>query len=191
MYVEKQKELHPKERAYKLQSLSDTRWSSRFRATKAVIKSLSAIIECLEDIEQMGSHDVDTAKGLLRSIQSKKFVFFLVMFNGLLTNALSESLQSTQVDLGQAVRVIVAVKDTLRDKRSEKAFDELWKVFAKQWEELEVIDIEEELSRLSRPRRERRLPASLQGSIVDTTIGQRENLYKDLVTIVVICTSLC
>ena len=100
------------------------------------------------------------------------------MFNEVLgmTNALSESLQSTQVDLGQAVRVVVAVKDTLLDKRSEKAFDKLWDVFLKKWEELEVIDIEEEINKLSRPQRERRLPASLLDSVVDTTIGQRENL---------------
>ena len=63
--------------------------------------------------------------GFLTTIQSKKFVFLLVMFNELLsmTNKLSECLQSVQVDLAKAVRVVNAVKKTLEDKRSENSFD--------------------------------------------------------------------
>ena len=41
-YLHKQQELHPNDRTHKLQSLSDTRWNSRFHAINAVIKSLDS-----------------------------------------------------------------------------------------------------------------------------------------------------
>ena len=95
------------------------------------------------------------------------------MFNELLgmTNKLSECLQSVQVDLAKAVRVVYAVKETLKDKRSEKAFDEVWKVFESLWQKLKLVDVESELEQL---RRSRRLPARLQNGVVETTIGNRQ-----------------
>ena len=58
------------------------------------------------------------------------------MFNELLsmTNKLSECLQSVQVDLAKAVRVVSVVKETLEEKRSEKAFNEVWKTFEDLWQ---------------------------------------------------------
>ena len=111
----------------------------------------------------------------MATIQSKKFVFLLVMFNDLLsmTNNLSECLQSVQVDLAKAVRVVSAVKETLKSKRSEKAFDEVWKTFEELWQTMGLVDVESELQRL---RRSRQLPARLQDGIVEISIGSRQQL---------------
>ena len=173
MYLDKQKELHPNDRTHKLQSLSDTRWNSRFHAISAVLKSLDSLIEVLDELGQGGDDDAVKARGLLTAVHSKKFVFLLVMFNELLgmTNKLSECLQSVQVDLAKAVRVVYAVKETLKDKRSEKAFDEVWKVFESLWQKLKLVDVESKLEQL---RRSRRLPARLQNGVVETIIGNRQ-----------------
>lgn len=56
-YLDKQKELHPDDRMHKLQSLSDTRWNSRFHAINAIIKSLDSLIETLDEIGQGGDDD--------------------------------------------------------------------------------------------------------------------------------------
>ena len=114
-YLDKQKELHPNDRTHKLQSLSDTRWNSRFHAINAVIKSLDSLIEVFDELRQGGDDDAVKARGLLTT-------FLLVMFNELLsmTNKLSECLQSMQVDLAKAVRIVGAVKETLQSKRSER-----------------------------------------------------------------------
>ena len=110
-YLDKQKELHPDDRTHKLQSLSDTRWNCRFHAINAVLKSLDSLVEVLDELAQGGDDDAVKTQGFLTTIQSKKFVFLLVMFNELLsiTNKLSECLQSVQVDLAKAVRVVTAV----------------------------------------------------------------------------------
>ena len=94
-----------------------------------MLKSLDSLVEVLDELAQGGDDDAVKARGFLTTIQSKKFVFLLVMFSELLsiTNKLSECLQSVQVDLAKAVRVVTAVKETLENKRSETSFDELWK----------------------------------------------------------------
>ena len=174
-YLDKQKELHPNDRTHKLQSLSDTRWNSRFHAISAILKSLDSLVEVLDELGQGGDDDALKARGLLATVQSKRFVFLLVMFNELLsmTNKLSECLQSVQIDLAKAVRVVSAVKETLGSKRSEKAFDELWKSFEELWQTMGLIDIESELQRLRRPRQ---LPARLQDGVIETSVGNRQQL---------------
>ena len=176
-YLDKQKELHPEDKTHKLQSLSDTRWNSRFHAINAVIKSLDSLVEVLDELGQGGDDDAVKARGLLASVQSKRFVFLLVMFNELLsmTNKLSECLQSVQVDLAKAVRVVSAVKETLESKRSDKAFDDVWKTFEDLWQNLKLVDVESELERLRRPRQ---FPARLQDGMVETTVGNRQQLYR-------------
>ena len=174
-YLDKQRDLHPNDRTHKLQSLSDTRWNSRFHAISAVIKSLDSLVEVLDELGQGGDDDAVKARGLLATVQSKKFVFLLVMFNELLsmTNQLSECLQSIHVDLAKAVRVVSAVKETLEEKRSEKAFNEVWKTFEDLWQKMKLVDVESELQRL---RRSRQLPARLQDGMVETSIGGRQQL---------------
>ena len=82
-YQDKQRELHPNDRTHKLQSLSDTRWNSRFHATSAVLKSLDSLLEVPDELGQGGDDNAVKARGLLVTVQSKKFVFLLVMFNEL------------------------------------------------------------------------------------------------------------
>ena len=99
------------------------------------------------------------------------------MFNELLslTNQLSECLQSIQVDLAKAVRAVSAVKDTLKSKRSEKSFGEVWKAFEDLWKYLNLMDIESELGKLRRPRR---LPARLEDGVIVSTVGERQQLME-------------
>ena len=66
-------------------SLSDTRWNSQFHAISAVLKSLESLVEVLKELGQGGDDDALKARGLLATVQSKKFVFLLVMFNDLLS----------------------------------------------------------------------------------------------------------
>ena len=82
----------------------------------------------LNEIGQGNDEDVSTARGLLTIIQSRGFVFLLLMFHNVLTltNNLSQSLQGVQVDLAKAIRVLTAVKDALREMRSESSFTSFW-----------------------------------------------------------------
>ena len=77
-----------------------------------------------------------------------------------MTNKQSECLQSVQVDLAKAVRVVSAVKEILESKPSEKAFDEVWKTFEELWHTMGFVDVDFELQRL---RRSRQLPATSGG----------------------------
>ena len=83
-FITKQKALHPTDRTHKLQSLSNTRWSSRFLVITAIRKSLDALLNTLHEIGQGSGEEAAMAKGLLSSIQSKKFIFLIVMFKELL-----------------------------------------------------------------------------------------------------------
>ena len=80
------------------------------------------MVEVVDELGQGGDDNAIKARRLLATVQSKKFVFLLVMFNELfsMTNKLSECLWSVQVDLAKAVRGISAVKETLESKRSQK-----------------------------------------------------------------------
>ena len=101
------------------------------------------------------------------------------------------------VDLAKASRVVLAVKETLREKRSEDSFHELWKCFDNQWKDLGMFDIEAEIMHLCfyikkwessisrresllpgksmRLTRQRRLPPYLT-EVVETTVGERQSL---------------
>ena len=74
-YLDKQKELHPNDRTHKLQSLSDTRWNSRFHAISAILKSLDSLVEVLDELGQGGDDDALKARGLLATVQSKRCLF--------------------------------------------------------------------------------------------------------------------
>ena len=87
-----------------------------------------------------------------------------------MTNKLSECLQSVQIDLAKAIRVVSAIKETLGSKGSEKAFDEVWKSFEELWQTMGLIDIESELKRLRRPCQ---LSARLQDGVI---VGSRQQL---------------
>ena len=50
---------------------------------------LDSLVEVLDELAQGGDDDAVKARGFLTTIQSKKFVFLLVMFNELLMSSLN------------------------------------------------------------------------------------------------------
>ena len=121
-----------KEAGYKtltLKSLSDTRWSCRAEAFRAVKKRLEEIMNTLEEIADSDVSCGSQAEGLLKAISTFDFVFNLyildVVFNT--TNILSKYLQSVNVSICSALESTHAVLQSLKDMRNEEEFEKFWK----------------------------------------------------------------
>lgn len=127
-WLEIQKEMYqgpPRE----LQRLIETRWACRYKACKVVQDRLPAITRLLKELSLEGGGDrcVD-ARGLLAQID-EKFVTLLVTYTHMFGEVyyLSESLQSTKLNLGTAVSLVDALVDTLQSFKVNGAlFDEMW-----------------------------------------------------------------
>ena len=112
-----------------LKSLSQTRWTCRWEAVKAVIGQLPRIVKTL--LKLANDRDPKTyveAKGLLKSVCDFQFGFGLAMLKVVLSNtsALSAYLQGRTMDVITARRTADATAKALQVCRSEESFQLLW-----------------------------------------------------------------
>ena len=88
----------------------------------AVIGTLSAVVS--------GNNGVKSAeaRGLLLQVSSFRFVLCLVVFDRILscTKSLSDTLQSTQLDLARAADLVSATIDTLEEFRSDQEWQNVF-----------------------------------------------------------------
>jgi hypothetical protein len=126
-----------------LKQLSDTRWSSRYEALKAVNECFKSILDSLKIIKDTSTdaeHRIE-AQSLIDSLKDFPFLIAFQCFFKLLgmINALSKSFQSETQDLAQAVNLLEATKGVLLSFRSdEEHFDKLYDQAAAIAEDLDV-----------------------------------------------------
>jgi len=180
-WIEMQRQLYPTEQPRELQRLSDTRWSCRYVACKAVHDRLLALLQLLTEIESgANAKRAVEARALLSSVDCR-FVLMLGLMCDVLskTQSLSVMLQSAAVDFGAVIDLIDVVRTDLVESRSQDArFDKLWSDMQNVCDGTGVnFDCSDDVDRTtttSRPLpRKRKLPAHLSDSHVLETVGSR------------------
>ncbi|XP_066948596.1 zinc finger MYM-type protein 1-like [Macrobrachium rosenbergii] len=113
----------------KLKSLSETRWSCRWEAVKAVEQQPERILLALIELslEKVAKTSAD-AKGLVKAMLEFQFILGLhtlkVIFSN--TNALARYLQGHDVDVMTAKITCDATLETLKKCREEDMFSLIW-----------------------------------------------------------------
>ena len=105
-----------------LKCLSDTRWSARAEATKALSEGYDNIRAVLLHIVQDPEQRADTqqeANGLHVSLSYMDTVFMAVFWNIILErfNRVSMALQSAEIELGTAVKLLQSLQDFVSELR--------------------------------------------------------------------------
>ena len=155
-------------RVIELKRQCETRWACRASSIEAIFNTYPAIIQTLEwAISQGGTRAVDS-KGLLFQIMNFDFVLQLhsmkKIFNT--TLALSNVLQSKDLDLAKACILVDATIEELEELKS----DEMFEMILSDAVEFADAHIDQE-SIYSRPKRQRRMPEGLNDSIVYESTG--------------------
>ncbi|CAF1107795.1 unnamed protein product [Brachionus calyciflorus] len=112
-----------------IKKLSDTRWSSRDRAFKAVKENLPTIFETLKEIDDTDhSQNGSFANSLLKSIKSFDFYFYLLALSEIfeIINFLSVYLQNTHLDLKTAKEMTFLAIEKLENSKNDDFFERLW-----------------------------------------------------------------
>ena len=154
-------------------SLSDTRWVCHFAAVQLFLNRFECLILALETIIDDSTDRAEAAEavGLSVQLQEFSFLFFLQVFNCVLglTKPLSDTLQAKQLNLVTAIDLVDSTCKALKERRSEKYFeDEVWKRSGSLAENMN-IDVTTPCARkrLSRP------PKALQEGVIMAPIGAR------------------
>jgi hypothetical protein len=111
-----------------LKQLSDTRWSCRHSAIKAIKTSFLAIIQTLEDLSDgSDSQRAVGARGLLFQVKNFEFLLQLVFFEKIfsITSKLSDLLQAKKLNYAAAATCISATKTAILCLRSEDEWSKL------------------------------------------------------------------
>jgi len=87
------------------------------------------------------------------------------------TKSLSDSLQSTQIDLSKAANLVAATESTLQDFRTDDEWEKVF-TYAKSVAEANSIDINNQVQ----SQRQRRTPRHFDDGIVYQSIGARDTL---------------
>lgn len=100
-FIDLQKEKYPHKRPLELERGCDTRWSSRANAVTKVHELYDVILDLLSNYVTNLGPSCEEANALLTRIQTRKFVFLLVLFKNLfsISDAATNGLQSKKTRL--------------------------------------------------------------------------------------------
>lgn len=177
-----------------LKSLSETRWSARADATRTVVEQLPEVIDALFAVSEDITCDSETSSkvtSLVQAIETFDFLVSLVVWHKVLNtvNQASVILQSRNLSIGDAVRVVTAVKEEMKQYRLNG-----FQVAVEKAKELaEKIDIPPTFPE-HRTRRRKRLPGEMAmdepltgeekfrffNCLVDTVISETEERFSYL-----------
>ena len=176
MFIDKQSENTRDRHIIQLKKLSDTRWSCRHASIKAVTMTISCIISTLQELSMTSSNSSSRAveaRGLLFQIKYFEFLLCLVMFEKIfsITGKLSDLLQAESLSYAAAASCIQATKETISGLRSEGNWQKIWD------DAVKIAD--KHAISVSRPTRNRALPARLSDSVVTETVGNRQMVLDE------------
>ena len=133
--------------------------------------TFDAVVAALTKITDDGDGSrVAEARGLLLQVRSFKFILLLVIFDRLLTcsKGLSDTLQSTKINLGKASDLITATIETVEIFRSDSEWE---KVLAYSKNVAEKHDVP--LESPAHSRRSRELPRRYDDGFIYASTGNR------------------
>ncbi|KAL4148872.1 hypothetical protein QTP88_003017 [Uroleucon formosanum] len=159
-----------------LKSLSDTRWSCRLDALKAVLLNFQTVVSTLEDISENDAVYGSDANALLKSINTFEFLFCIYFLKNimLLTNVLSKYLQSSSIIYSNVQSMAKETIQELCNMRCEESFNNTWN-------EVDILRKQYNVSSPILPRKQK-IPAKLGGGLKEvenTTINKhyKINIY--------------
>lgn len=151
----------------KLKRMLDQRWTGHLDTVSVVLKSHDTLVDFLNEITTKGKGaDVKLkAVGLHKAITEPTFRFLsCVMYKVLgLMDPPNRMLQAEQTDLMTAVRLIRSASSCIESLRSDAEFAKLWA------ESMSADDADP-----TPPKRQRQASKSMQGYVVNESVGQRE-----------------
>ena len=113
-------------------SLSETRWSYRYRAVKAVYENLEEILEALNIIQLNGGLQRMAARGLIATIGDPEFLYCLLIFNKILPliHVAHKTLQSAQNTLADAKSTLISLREELNNIKTALEWDQIFNEYA-------------------------------------------------------------
>ncbi|KAF0703605.1 zinc finger MYM-type protein 1-like, partial [Aphis craccivora] len=110
-----------------VKSLSETRWSARDDACKALNKNRELIINALEKIEQDVTERPATrceAKGIIKKINTLEMSFLSLFWGDILCrfNNCSKKLQSVEINLGTVIDIYQSLITYVNDLRTDEEY---------------------------------------------------------------------
>ena len=114
-----------------LKRVLQQRWSGHLQSICSILESFSDITDLLQEMEVCSRAAADVrieAAGLLQHIQSLQFIFIAkVMYKVLNTlKPADKLLQSREIDLLSAYRLINSTAEIIKDMRADNTFEEMW-----------------------------------------------------------------
>uniref|UniRef100_A0A8C1TJI1 TTF-type domain-containing protein n=1 Tax=Cyprinus carpio TaxID=7962 RepID=A0A8C1TJI1_CYPCA len=149
-----------------LKRLLEQRWTGHLQTVKTILNSFQEITELLAEINGNRRYETEVrmeAAGLIREVSetSFKFIAHMVYKILLLLDAPNKLMQSEDMDLLSAVKLVTCASECLTKLRSESDFLELW----------EKAD-DTEMPRP--PKRKRTINKGLQEYLLEESIGQAQ-----------------
>lgn len=172
--VDIQRSMYKEDQPRELPRLSDVRWACGYYACRNLMDRLPAVLRVLNDIDEENNGDRSVEARGLQAQLDLNFIGLLATFQKILgdTKFLSDTLQSSSVDLARATDLIEALQDSLVKYRDESSFEQLW---------AEVLSVAQQCN-ISTERTSKRQPktSSALNDTVLSTVGQRDcDIGKD------------
>lgn len=165
--------MYPGEKTRELPNLSLTRWWARATSCTNLLSRFACVIQLLRVVsaEDKGAR-ATTARGLLSQLNSE-FLHLLYFFQNVLTkvNKVSVQIQDTNMDLGEACKLICAVKEELTDMRK------IPEHFKNEVNELSAIC---NINSQERPRRTCSVPPRLEEYVAADSAGRSRSVNPEL-----------
>lgn len=174
--------------------MSDTRWSCRYAACRAVRDRLTAVLKLLNKLAPGNNANQAVEARSLLSAVDMHFVVMLVLISDIFgrTQALSCMMQSSTLDLSRAVNMVEVTQDELADNRKGDAnSDKVWTDAMSLCQQCHIpccstasegsstmqptqgVSEQPQVVTSTRAARQRRLPARFYDSIVMVSVGDR------------------
>lgn len=175
-FLEIQKQMRPGKKTLELEQSCDVRWSSWSNAVSKVLTLLGPILETLATFSESSGQTKIEADSLLHQMQTKKFLFLLITFNQLfeVSDFATKGLQSSTLSVTDSIDLIEGLKDNFTKFRNENyAFDKVMGLTDELMNKHEVVRWDTSGSR------KRRLPARLESTYVDSTVGKSSPVQQN------------
>ena len=169
-FIEIQKEMHSDRLSMELERASDTRWSSKSGSVHKIPNLLDVLLEAFAECAEMSGQTKIEAEQLLLRMQTKKFVFMLLVFYKLFDNSDfdTQGLQSSSLCVTDCISLIETLKATYATFRdnSDGDFENVLRQTEELMEKHGIANWDLAVSR------EHKLPSKLNTSVVTTTLGK-------------------
>lgn len=161
--------------------LIETRWIGHLNASKSIFDNYEYIMNTLPQISGKGfdGDDVAIAAGLSHVMTSSEFVFTLVFIKDLLQTIepVTKAMQGRAIGYKDSMPLIRAVHTTIEKMRSQENFE---KYYTQSTNLLNKSNPTVSPHTSNRPIRNKRQSTMLKDSVVDNTLGERNESNLEL-----------